>query len=198
MLNELTNKMERKEIEQMEKVNLLEKTVNELNKKVESKQIKQLEKVVHALTRKVLWLENEVKERKNKTETEKEEIIENCFTQENSVDPDETKCTSSTPKELKEKVGKGNSKENLLACRECNYKCKKEITLNKHMLSNHSDHICKECQEKFPSFMELLKHVAKHHYKDQGETYDDKSEEDEFVKSKEINNQKDDDKSEEG
>ena len=46
--------------------------------------------------------------------------------------------------------------------------------------------------------MELLKHVAKHHYKDKGETYDDKYEEEEFVKSKELNNQKDDDKVEEG
>ena len=44
----------------------------------------------------------------------------------------------------------------------------------------------------------MLKHVAKHHYKDQGETHDNKSEDDSFVKSKESNNQKEVDAVEEG
>ena len=56
-----------------------------------------------------------------------------------------------------------------------------------------ADHMCKECQEKFLSFMALLKHVARHHYKDQGEAHDNKSEDDAYVKSKESNKQKDGD-----
>ena len=45
-----------------EKVEILEKTVIDLNKKVESKDLERFEKVLHALTRKVLNLENEMKE----------------------------------------------------------------------------------------------------------------------------------------
>ena len=76
---------------------------------------------------------------------------------------------------MKEKVHKVKSKEELLYCKECDYKCKKEIYLKKHLLSSHGDHICNECKEKLPTFMELLKHVAKHHYKE-GETEEKMSE----------------------
>ena len=55
----------------------------------------------------------------------------------------------------------------MLKCNKCSYKCKKETTLSKHMITTHQEHPCKECKEKLPTFMELLKHVAKHHCKEQ-------------------------------
>ena len=58
--------------------------------------------------------------------------------------------------------------------------------MKKHMLTNHEDHQFKECQEKLPTFMELLKHVAKHHFKDQGNIEDLNSEEDECDKQKDT------------
>ena len=58
----------------------------------------------------------------------------------------------------------------------CKYKCKKEISMKKHMLTNHEDHQCKECQQKLPKFMELLKHAAKNHFKDKEGDKDDSKE----------------------
>ena len=49
------------------------------------------------------------------------------------------------------------------------------------MASNHAQHQCKECREELPSFMELLKNVAKHHFKEQSDTNDKKSEDDMIV-----------------
>ena len=147
------------------------------SKKGEGKRLEHLEKVVHALTRKVLCLEDEIKDMKNKSETSKEVINENPIAEESSFNHNDIKHSSSTPKanDVKEKVHKVKSKEELLYCKECNYKCKKEIYLKKHRLSTHGDHICNECKEKLPTFMELLKHVAKHHYKE-GETEEKMSE----------------------
>ena len=95
-----------------------------------------------------------------------------------SSDNDDNKVFSSTPKKNKEVVKESNN-EGLLHCKLCNYKCKKEKCLNKHIITNHEEHQCKECQEKLSTFMELLKHVANHHSKDEGEVQgeDDKQEE---------------------
>ena len=68
----------------MDKVDILEKKVNELTYILESRKFEQLEKVVHALTRKVLSLEYELKVLKNKKETDQEDNKENCFRKENS------------------------------------------------------------------------------------------------------------------
>ena len=73
-----------------------------------------------------------------------------------------------------------NEKE-VLNCKECSYKCKKEISLKKHMLNNHEEHMCKECEEKLPTFMELLKHFAKHHFQDKDEEPKLNSEEDKLL-----------------
>ena len=70
------------------------------------------------------------------------------------------KHSSSTPKDIKEKVKKDVSKENILNCKECNYKCTKEISLKKHMVTHHETHRSKECREESSTFMKLLKHVA--------------------------------------
>ena len=101
---------------------------------------------------------------------EKKEIsIDNCLMNTISFNPDDINHTSSTPKEKKGKAEKDEFNEKMLLCTECKYKCKKETSLKKHIITKHEVHQCKECDEKLPTFMNLLKHVAKNHYKDQGE-----------------------------
>ena len=108
---------------------------------------------------------------KYKSEKGNEVINENPIAEESSFNHNDIKYSNSTPrsKDVKEKVHKEKSKEELLYCKECDYICKKEIYLMKHMLSTHGDHTCNECKEMLTTFMELLKHVAKHHY-NEGET----------------------------
>ena len=86
-----------------------------------------------------------------------------------SFDVNDPKVCSSTPKDVKEKIKIDHSKEEILKCP----KCKKEISMKKHMLTNHEDHQCKECQQKLPTFMKLLKHVVKNHFKDEEGDKDD-------------------------
>ena len=86
-----------------EKVEILEKTVIDLNKKVESKELERCEKVLHALTRKVLYLENEMKELKNKKENIKDVMNENHDKTESSFNHNDIKHSSSTPKIVKDK-----------------------------------------------------------------------------------------------
>ena len=151
--------------------------------------VSELEKMVKALSRKVLSLESEIEYIKNNTnislgveniklseiieekkETATEEvIIENSGSNMNSFDDSEIKLKCSTPKESQNKVKKTCSKDDLISCGQCNYKCKKEKTLQKHIVTKHEEHQCKECKEKLPSFMDLLKHVSKHHFKDEDE-----------------------------
>ena len=86
-----------------EKVEILEKTVIELSNKVEGKELERIEKVLHALTRKVLYLENEMKNIRNKQETAKDVLNENCNTKESSFNYSDIKHSSSIPKVLKDK-----------------------------------------------------------------------------------------------
>ena len=55
------------------------------------------------------------------------------------------------------------NKEDFNCCTKCNYKCKKENILKKHMILKHEDHQCKQCPKKLPTSFELLLHVSKHH-----------------------------------
>ena len=64
---------------------------------------------------------------------------------------------------MKDKVKEDTSKEEMLNCKECKYKCQK------HMVTHHENHKCKEYKEELPTFMELLKHIAKHHSKKGGD-----------------------------
>ena len=161
-----------------EKVEILEKTVNELTNKTETKKLEQLEKVMHALTRKVLSLEHEIEVMKNRAETDKKLLKDNTLTKESSFNINDIKYSSSTPKTMKNKVEQETSKEELLNCKECNFKCSKKNHLKKHMVTNHQNHKCKECEEELSTFIELLKHVAKHHEKDKAVNY-----EEEIIKS---------------
>ena len=188
-----------------EKVDALEKIVQaNINTNQDNQQLKDkievLEKVVHAMTRKVLCLETELKEVKKKStkdpklkssehvkekqsETKEEVSCENI-----SFNDNDLKGTTSTPKGINDKAEKLDFKNYMLSCNECNYVCKKEKSLKNHMLTKHEQHQCKECEEKLPNFMQLLKHVAKHHTKNQGENEEILSKEEALV-DKVINEQ---------
>ena len=131
----VASKLNQEKCSLKDQVEDLEKRVNDLTNIIESKKLQQLEKVVHALTRKVLSLEDQVKVMKNKKETDQEDINHKCFTRESSFNHED--IMSSTPKDLKEKV-KEKNEEDRFKCKECKYKCKKEATLKKHMITNHS------------------------------------------------------------
>ena len=55
----------------------------------------------------------------------------------------------------KDKAKKVDATEILITCSECNYKCKKKTTMDKHMLMRHDEYVCKECPQKLLSFIEL-------------------------------------------
>ena len=91
-----------------------------------------------------------------------------------SYDNKDIENISFTPKDKNEKI----IKEDWHVCKECSNKCKKEKSLEKHMLTKHQAHQCKECKDEIPTFMELLKHIAKYHCKDQGDVVSNQDEKD--------------------
>ena len=170
-----------------------------MTKKVENGKIEQLEIVLKAMTRKVLSLEREIVEiKKNKgpvqdsdvedkeNKTEKKISEENCPINNIYFNSNDIKNKCSTPKKTKDKAKKVEHKEMLINCNKCNYQCKKQATLDKHILTKHDEHVCKECPEKLSSFMELLKHVAKHHH-DNEVVVQGKVSEDSFVEQEAEN-----------
>jgi hypothetical protein len=191
--NHLESKSDQKQDELKEIVNNLEKKVLEMTGKnsLESKKVKQLEKVVKAMCRKVLSLESEIENIKKNTKTsealseifEENEIEEEnckinkeCLINNSSSDIDENMILSSTPKEMKNVILEKDRNNEWLTCKQCTYKCKKQISLNKHMITKHTEHQCKDCQEKLPTFIELLKHVSKHHFEEQDEVQEEEAE----------------------
>ena len=164
----------------------MEEIVAQLTNKVENGKLEQLETVVKALTQKTLSLESEIKMMKKsqpsqsivnkevseavkdkEEKTEKYILDEDCLPNNVSFNSDDIKDKGSTPKVKKEKAKKVESIEESIPFTKCNYKCKKQSSLKKHMLTKHNDHECKECQKKFPSLIKLLKHVASNHHKDE-------------------------------
>ena len=88
---------------------------------------------------------------------------------------DDTRVINLTRKEKKVNIEK-DEKKDLFNCKQCRYKCKQEITLNKHMITKHSEHQCKEWDDKFLTFMELLKHASNQHFKEHFEVQDEDNE----------------------
>ena len=178
-------KVNKEQNELKDKVRLLEEIVAQLTNKVENGKLEQLEAVVKALIQKTLSLESEIEMMKKsrpsqnivnkevseavkdkEEKTEKYILDDDCLPNNISFNSDDIKDKGSTPKE-KEKAKKVETIEESILCTKCNYKCKKQSSLKKHMLTKHNDHVCKECQEKFQSLIEILKHVASHHHKDE-------------------------------
>ena len=52
-----------------------------------------------------------------------------------------------------------------LKCEMCNYKCKKENAMKKHLKTKHVEQKCKTCDKVFPSTVEVLMHTASEHGK---------------------------------
>ena len=157
-----------------DKVNQLENTVADLSNKVEgmkADQFEQLDKVVRALVRKVLSLECELEEVIKNSMQRKvvEENDESTKVKEKEIDKvnefsvhfDDIKDACSTPKEKEEKDETDNEPYSKIKCTICNYVCKKETTLKKHITAKHEEHQCKKCNVNLSSFMELLKHIAR-------------------------------------
>ena len=139
--------------------------------------IKQLDEVIHALTRKVLELEKEIKDKKKK-DTSRETFKgfghdgKGIEVKDVTTDKNFKPKICSSPKEKEEaskvkvkqdKMKKIERKEVFFTCDNCDFKSKKEEHLKKHKITKHEDSVCQVCKEKFKSFMELLKHVAKNH-----------------------------------
>ena len=99
-------------------------------------------------------LAERVKRKEN--EKEKEIFNDNWLMTKSSLDYEDINPTSST---LKEKEEKGESKEEILYCKECKYKCKKESPLKKHVITKHDVHQCKQCHEQLPTHMSFLKNM---------------------------------------
>ena len=96
---------------------------------------------------------------------------------------------SSTPmKAVQNKAKKSDGKVVMFNCNNCNYECKKEKRLKKHIITKHEYHMCKECEENLPTFLDFIKHIAEHHctelkdlndMKDQSKTEVDEKEDEE-------------------
>ena len=195
------NRQTKEHNELKEKLVILEKVVFELTNKVVNMETKELEhlakvamleKAVGALSRKVPKMEIEVKDIKKNITTgkTKEKQIPSKIIKEKEGETEmvdfninDIKDSSSTPKDKKDKVTNSNDKDGLLVCKDCNYKCKKKTSLEKHFAIKHEEHPCKECQEKLPSFTGLLNHIAKYHYQEQG---DGESEDDAILGKRDL------------
>ena len=123
--------------------------------------VEQLETVVKAKTRRVLYLEEEVKNiKENRNKVEGKEPFKDTHEFKNST----AVIAKKIFKVVDEKLCV--SKKDQFKCKNCDFKGTKEETLQKHINTKHEEHQCKECKEKLPSFMDLLKHVSKYHFKD--------------------------------
>ena len=164
----------------IERITDLENVIKEKSS-AESKMqnaVEKFENVVKAMTRKVLYLEEEVKNMKENSK-KVEEDFKNIKDNSNKVEgkepfKDTHEFKNSTPVSAKKTPSVVDEKSCVLKkdqfkCKNCDYKCKREGNLQKHMKSKHEEHQCKECKEKFSSSIDLLKHVSKHNFKDEGD-----------------------------
>jgi hypothetical protein len=191
------NHHETKQVEESnelkEKIMILEKKVAEMIK--ETSRLEKLDTVVKALIRKVLTLENEIEEIKTKEYDSEDENMYNIkgieehevkennkemetseIVYENPVQVDKTKLDEvQDTKELENedilsgniKLPKKNTSRKDFKCEKCDYVCKKQTTMNKHVNTKHIDQKCKICEKEFSTSLELIQHVAKEHHKEQ-------------------------------
>ena len=74
-------------------------------------------------------------------------------------------------------------KDDLLKCSNCEYKCKKHVTLMKHLNSKHDIHICDICSLRYNNTKDLKKHFDKDHS-------DDLNDNDKYKGNKEVEQEK--------
>ena len=121
--------------------------------------VRELEKVVKAMSRKVIHLEEDIVMIKD----------DNFKTSMNDPFKVVKDFQNSTPvSEKKEIISDGENKseetnEDQYKCKICDYKCKKEVTLHKHINTKHISVKCNVCFKKFVSTLKMLQHMAKEH-----------------------------------
>ena len=67
-----------------------------------------------------------------------------------------------------------------MKCNRCEYRCKKDVKLRKHINTNHDNNTCTKCHLRFDNISELQKHNSEDHciaVKDKVETKTDKRDE---------------------
>ena len=120
--------------------------------------VRQVEIVIKAMTRKVLYLEEEFRNiKENGNKIERKEPVKDADEYENS-----TPVSAKLKPPGVEKKSKA-SKKDQFKCEKCDYTCQKEATLQKHTNTKHVDQQCKVCSKKFSSTTELLYHIEKEH-----------------------------------
>ena len=110
------------------------------------------------MTRKVIHLEEEIMKVK----------VNSKITEMNEPFKDTSDHTNSSPVSKNESLSAGidksiESNKDKFKCDKCDYKCKKEVTLKKHMNIKHDDQQCKVYSKTFVSTIDLLQHIAKEH-----------------------------------
>ena len=104
----------------------------------------EFEKVVKAISRKVIHLEEDIiSVNANSYKAYLNEPFKDTLEFKNSTPVSENKVPAE--------------------CEKCDYKCKKEGTLFKHMNSKKEPQECKVCFKSFLLTVELLQHIAKEH-----------------------------------
>ena len=113
-------------------------------------------------------LEDEFKVMKNNKETDKDKV-ENCFTKPTSFNIDDIKCSSSTPKDVKEKT-KDEIKEDLPTCKVSLFKFGAEVHNNesekktcRKKKDEENDFKCDTCDYKAKKLNTLRKHINSKH-----------------------------------
>ena len=143
-----------------ERIEELEKVVKE-NVAAESKMenaVRQMEIVVKAMTRKVLYLEEEIGNiKENSNKIERKEPFKDADEYENS-----TPVSAKLKPPGVEKKSKA-SKKDQFKCEKCDYACQKEATLQEHNNKKHVDQQYKVCSKKLSFTTELLYHIEKEH-----------------------------------
>ena len=138
----------------------------DLNVKVEAMEI-----VINKMVLKIFNLETELNKIKSTTKTpemstkEAVKTIEQ-YEEENNSKKYETLHVDSEPNSARQLDKPKREKpiiEMLFNCDQCDYKCKKGTTLNKHMHTKHIEQHCKRCKETFKTAIDLVMHVAKEH-----------------------------------
>ena len=81
-------------------------------------------------------------------------------------DDSDFKCSSPVSGQNKTTVVEHKSKDSNkvhFKCDKCDYNCKKEVTLKRHIDTKHEVQQCKVCSKKLVSTIELLQHIAQEH-----------------------------------
>ena len=169
----------------------------ELTEKVEI-----LEKIVWEITLKFIKVDQELKNIKEEVKLQDQTIVkgnEIIAEQEPTKSDMHDMCVTSTVEDKSEEVelsevenktdskktegSKSEARYNLLKCTKCEYQCKKDTTLRKHINTKHDDNIGNKRHLQFDKTKELQNHISEKH----GETVKDTVEKETMEKVEQAN-----------